>query len=62
MIMLDPLGARSRKKVNHINLLKKWYNDEAQETACIIYVHVDNSGMGEESDDVPSWREDDCSK
>ena len=61
---VDIPGARSRKKVYHINLLKKWHSDEAQETACMIHVHVDNSesGTGEELDDVPSWREDDGSK
>ena len=61
---IDIPGARSRKKVYHINLLKKWYSNEAQETACMVHVHVDNSksGTGEELDDVPSWREDDGCK
>ena len=56
---VDLPGARSRKKVYHINLLKIWYSDEAQETACMVHVHVDNSGTGEELGDAPSWREDD---
>ena len=59
---VDIHGARSRKKVYHINLLKKWYNDELEEMACMVQVHVDNSGTGEELDDVASWREDDGSK
>ena len=59
---VDIPGARSRKKVYHINLLKKWYNDESEETACMVQVHVDNSGTGDELNDVPSWREDDGSK
>ena len=28
----------------------------------MVQVHVDNSGTGDELDDVPSWREDDGSK
>ena len=27
----------------------------------MVQVHVDNSGTGDELDDVPSWREDDGS-
>ena len=43
---VDIPGARSRKKVYHISLLKKWYNDASEETACMVQVHVDNSRNG----------------
>ena len=49
-------GSRSRRKVYHINLLKKWYRGESEETACMVYVK--DSESGEELDDVPSWKED----
>ena len=49
-------GSRSRRKVYHINLLKKWYRGESEETACMV--HVKDSESGEELDDVPSWKED----
>ena len=48
-------GARNRKKVFHINLLKKWF--EPEETAFM----VGNSEIGED-DDIPSWRENGGSK
>ena len=35
---VDAPGARSRKKVNYINLLKNWYSDESE--ACMVHVHV----------------------
>ena len=48
-------GARNRKKVFHINLLKKWF--EPEETAFM----VGNSEIGEDND-IPSWRENGGSK
>ena len=48
-------GARNKKKVFHINLLKKWF--EPEETAFM----VGNSEIGED-DDIPSWRENGGSK
>ena len=54
---VDIPEARSRKKVYCINLLKKWYNNESEDTACMVQVHVDNSGTGDELDDVATIME-----
>ena len=48
-------GSR-RRKVYHINLPKKWYRGESEETACMV--HVKDSESGEELNDVSSWKED----
>ena len=54
------LGSKNRKKVYHINLLKKWYRGESEETAYMV--HVKDSESGEELEDVPPWREEGGSK
>ena len=48
-------GVRNRKKVFHINLLKKWF--EPEDTAYMV-VNLEIS----EDDDIPSYRENGGSK
>ena len=53
---VDMPGTRSRKKVLHINLLKKW--QESAEIACM----VEDVSAEDDLDDIPSWRDDEVSK
>ena len=53
---VDIPGSRSRRKIFHINLLKKWY--ESEETACMVR----DTEAEEDLDDIPSWKENIDSK
>ena len=53
---VDMPGIRNRKKVLHINLLKKWH--ESEEIACM----VKDVDAEDDIDDIPSWRDDGVSK
>ena len=53
---VDMPKSRSRRKMFHINLLKKWY--ESEETACMARDTEDE----EDVDDIPSWKENIDSK
>ena len=52
---VDIPGSRSRRKIFHINLLKKWYKSE--ETACMV-----RDTEAEEDLDILSWKENFDSK
>ena len=53
---VDMPESRSRRKIFHINLLKKWY--ESEETACMAR----DTEAEEDVDDIPSWKENIDSK
>ena len=53
---VDMPESRSRRKIFHINLLKKWY--ELEETACMAR----DTEAEEDIDDIKSWKENIDSK